>query len=93
MSGSFYLFLTFLVILGVVIALTCGIGFLLYWLLPNVELGMALLAGTAMLGLALYLFLQLLRSFHDYRLAELHEELEDQVALTVPPRAKRNRRR
>jgi hypothetical protein len=94
MGGLLFLLLVFLLFLGVVIALGSGVGLLLHWLLPDVELGIALLVGTAMSGLALHMFILLFRSVQEFRFAEaINEWEEEEVPIEVPQRGKRNRRR
>lgn len=46
MSGVFLLLLAFLLTLGTLIALGGGFGYLLHWLLPDLELEMALRVGV-----------------------------------------------
>ena len=94
MSGIFLLLLAFLLILGLVIGLGIGVGSLLHWLFPDIELGMAILVGTAMLGLVLYLFVQIFHALHKSQLAQMREEWEEQgiVEIVTTPPSKRKRR-
>lgn len=52
--------------MGLVVALGLGVGQFVLRLLPSIELGMATLPATVMSGIAIHLFVGLVRAFTDF---------------------------
>jgi hypothetical protein len=83
---------------GLLIVTGVGLGFLLHFLLPPVDLGMAILIGVVSAGFSFHLFLQFmetLSTFHDAHCDEHHEVELPEVFVTPPAlrsRARRGRR-
>ncbi len=90
-----FLLVSFLAILGAVIAVGLGVGGLVHWLIPEIDLGMAILIGTVMSGFAIHVFVRLVRSFTQFEAALLnaYEEDDDPSEATVLPRQSKRRRR
>ncbi len=87
--GTFFFYLLFNVLL---IALGIGIGFLLHWILPAVEIGMSILIGVVASGISLHFWIRMNSYLGDYVEEELF--LEELSEITPPPpRRKRQRRK
>lgn len=87
--GTFFFYLLFNVLL---IALGTGIGFLLHWILPAVEIGMSILIGVVASGISLHFWIRTYTYLEDYAQKEpFIEELSD--ITPPPPRRKRQRRK
>ena len=87
--GLLFFYLLFNVLL---IALGIGIGFLLHWILPAVEIGMSILIGVVASGISLHFGIRLNSFLGDYVEEELF--LEELSEITPPPpRQKRQRKK
>ena len=87
--GLLFFYLLFNVLL---IALGIGIGFLLHWILPAVEIGMGIMIGVFVSGISLHFWIRMYTYPEDYAQEELFiEELSD--ITPPPPRRKRQRRK
>lgn len=51
--------LLFLLVKGFLLGLGVGVGFLLHWLLPEIDLGMGILIGVVVTGMAIHFFARL----------------------------------
>ena len=87
--GLLFFYLLFNVLL---IALGTGIGFLLHWILPAVEIGMSILIGVVASGISLHFWIRMNSYLGDYAQEELFiDELSEMTP--PPPRRKRQRRK
>ena len=86
--GMLFLYLLFNTLL---IALGIGIGFLLHWILPAVEIGMSILIGVVASGISLHFGIQLNSFLGDYVEEELF--LEELSEITPPPPRQKHQRR
>jgi len=87
--GLLFFYLLFNVLL---IALGIGIGFLLHWILPAVEIGMGIMIGVFVSGISLHFWIRMYTYLEDYAQEELFiDELSD--ITPPPPRRKRQRRK
>jgi hypothetical protein len=94
MKMLFSMLILFLVILTVLLCVGSGIGFLLHWVLPSVDMGVAILIGVVTSGISIR-FISGLMS----RIPEEGYEIEDEdresgrIYLIEPPSLRRRRRR
>lgn len=85
--------LVFLIILALLLGFGIGIGFLLHWLIPAIELGIATLIGIVAIGMAFRSLSRLMSS-----LPEAGEDVEDgnrirEAVYLIEPDAFRRRRK
>ena len=79
--------------LALLLAGATGVGALLHWLLPGIELGTAVLIGVVALAVSTRFVLNLLGETQSVREALTDEELRELVeAVHHPPRRRRSRR-
>ena len=89
---SFLSLLFFYLLFNVLlIALGIGIGFLLHWILPAVEIGMSILIGVVASGISLHFGIQLNSFLGDYVEEELF--LEELSEITLPPPRQKHQRK
>ncbi len=86
--GLLFFYLLFNALL---IALGTGIGFLLHWILPAVEIGMGILIGVFVSGISIHLWIQMYSYLGDYAEEELF--LEELSEITPPPSRRKHQRR
>ena len=92
MAAIIPLTLIYLFIKLVVLSLGCSVGFLLHWLLPEVDLGTALLIGLVATGFTIDFVVRLSTAV---RASELNGNEEEPPILFAiqPPRTTRRRRK
>jgi hypothetical protein len=66
MGMTLLIVVLYLVILIVMVCLGIGIGFLLYWILPGVELGIGVLVGVVATGFCVDFVARILRSYSSF---------------------------
>ncbi len=89
---SFLSLLFFYLLFNVLlIALGIGIGFLLHWILPAVEIGMSILIGVVASGISLHFAVRLNNFLSDY--AEEALFMEEMSEITPPPPRQKHQRR
>ena len=87
--GLLFFYLLFNVLL---IALGIGIGFLLHWILPAVEIGMGIMIGVFVSGISIHFWIRMYSYLEDYAQEELF--IEELSEITPPsPRQKHQRRK
>jgi len=86
--GMLFLYLLFNVLL---IALGIGIGFLLHWILPAVEIGMGIMIGVFVSGISIHFWIRMYSYLDDYAEEELF--LEELSEITPPPPRQKHQRR
>lgn len=67
MRKLFVPFLLYLVIKIILLAIAGGVGFLLHWLIPSIDTGMALLIGLVLTGMTFHFFSRLLSTLQTYQ--------------------------
>ena len=87
--GMLFLYLLFNVLL---IALGIGIGFLLHWILPAVEIGMGIMIGVFVSGISIHFWIRMYIYLEDYAQEELFIEELSEIT-PPPPRQKRQRKK
>ncbi len=88
MKALFTVVLLFLIVLALVVAPGIGIGFLLYWILPAIELGTGILIGVVGTGFSLLFVARLLAAAEDE-----DETTVPEIVLTPVLRGHRGSRR
>jgi hypothetical protein len=93
MRSLFSFLLIYLIIKLVILGVGAAVGFLLHWLLPEVNLGTALLTGVVATGLSTHFFIRLMAVVQDFE-ADEHEERRPITLFAIePPRTPRRRRK
>ena len=87
--GLLFLYLLINVLL---IAIGIGIGFLLHWIVPAVEIGMSILIGVVASAISLHFWVRLFIHLEDYAEEELFFDQLSEIT-PPPPREKRQRRK
>ena len=88
---SFLSLLFFYLLFNVLlIALGIGIGFLLHWILPAVEIGMSILIGVFVSGISLHFWIRMYTYLDDYAQEELF--MEELSEITPPPPRQQRRK-
>jgi divalent metal cation (Fe/Co/Zn/Cd) transporter len=77
------LFIIYLLIKAVLLGIGIGIGFLLHWMLPVVDLGIGILIGVVATGIAVHFFTQLMASLNEFREQEIEQEIEKKTGRKV----------
>ena len=77
------LIIVYLFIKVVLFAIGVGIGFLLHWMLPTVDLGIGILIGVVATGIAVHFFKQLIASLDEFHEQEIKEEIEKKTGRKV----------
>jgi divalent metal cation (Fe/Co/Zn/Cd) transporter len=78
------LFIVYLLIKILFLGVGIGIGFLLHWMLPAVDLGMGILIGVVATGVAVHFFIRLWASlieFHEEEIKEIEQKTGRKVKL------------
>jgi hypothetical protein len=80
--------LMFLALFGIIclgiLALGAGLGFLLHWLLPAIDLGLGFLIGVVVTGFSIHFFSRLIIALYTYEPPKQEEE-EQFPEITVNP--------
>lgn len=92
MKAFLILFIFYLLVNAFMIALGIGIGFVLHWILPAVEIGVSILVGVVASGISLYFAIRIYNYLGDYADESLFIEHLTEIA-PLPPRQKRQRRK
>lgn len=94
MRDLFVPFLLYLAIKIVLLAIAGVVGFLLRWLVPSIDVGMALLLGLLLTGMTFHFFSRLISSLQTYQVDdELFEpDLSTPPMMIIPPPAPRRGR-
>ncbi len=92
MKSIIAMFFFYLLINALLIALGIGIGFLLHWILPAVEIGMSILIGVVASGISLHFGIRLNSFLGEYVEDALFIEELSEIT-SAPPRQKRQRRK
>ncbi len=93
MSGIIFVSTVYLIINVALLGLGCAVGFLLHWLLPEVDLGIGVLIGVVATGFTIHFFSRIMVSMKAY---ELDEDLDPRPITLFelePPRPSRRRRK
>ena len=77
------LFIVYLLIKAVLFGIGIGIGFLLHWMLPTVDLGLGILIGVVATGISFHFFTQLVNSLNEFHEQELEQEIEKKTGKKV----------
>ena len=93
MKAFFLLLIFYLLINVLMIALGIGIGFVLHWILPAVEIGVSILIGVVASGISLYFAIRIYNYLGDYADEVLFLEDLEEIAPPPPPRPKRQQRK
>ncbi len=95
LSSLTFVFVIYTVIELVLLGLGCAVGFLLHWVLPEVDLGTALLIGLVATGFTIYFFARLSATLKAYEVNEDENEEGPPITLFAiqPPRTTRRRRK
>jgi uncharacterized BrkB/YihY/UPF0761 family membrane protein len=72
----------------VIVCLGTGIGFLLHWIMPTVELGIGILIGVVVTGFCLDLVARIISSYHSFV-----EDDEIDQTIVMPGRSRRSSKR
>ena len=91
MKSFFGMFFFYLLINVLLIALGIGVGFLLHWILPAIEIGMSILIGVVVSGISLHFWIRLNSYLGDY--AEEALFIEELSEITPPPPRRKHQRR
>jgi divalent metal cation (Fe/Co/Zn/Cd) transporter len=84
----------FLLILSVLLCFGLGLGFLLHWVLPTIELGIATLIGIIAIGISIRFISGLMPSMPDEgQEDEEANQISEKIYLIEPPRMRRPRKR
>jgi NhaP-type Na+/H+ or K+/H+ antiporter len=96
MWGWLSLFITYLVIETLLLGMGVVVGFLLHWLWPAVDLGIAILIGVVATGFSAHFYGRLMSSMEEKQLIdELDQEIISRAptyVMPLPPKGKRRRR-
>ena len=88
------LVLIYLVIKLALLALSVGVGFLLHWLMPSVELGMGILIGVIATACSVHFFIRLMTAVSETEDGEVVLSAEPDFSLAhMPMRLRRKRKR
>ena len=88
---SFLSLLFFYLLFNVLlIALGIGIGFLLHWILPAVEIGMGIMIGVFVSGISIHFWIRMYIYLEDYAEEALFAEEMSEI---TPPRQKHQRQK
>ena len=94
MKMLFSMLILFLVILTVLLCVGIGIGFLLHWIMPSVDLGVAILIGVVTSGISIRFISGLMSTIpEDGDEIEDEERVSGRIYLIEPPSLRRRRRR
>ncbi len=91
MRSFFGMFFFYLLINVLLIALGIGVGFILHWILPAIEIGLSILIGVIASGISLYFGIRLNNFLADY--AEEALFIEEMSEVTPPPPRQKHQRR
>jgi hypothetical protein len=74
-SVALGIIIVYLLIKIILLAVGVGIGFLLHWMLPAVDLGIGILIGVVATAIAVHYFMQLMASLNEFHEQELAQEI------------------
>ncbi len=93
MKAILALLLAYILISSGLIALGVGVGSLLHWMLPAVDLGTGILIAVVVTGLSIHYILRLLRFSELFELPRYDHDDDTLPVLVYPPAPPRSRRK
>ena len=83
----------YLAIKGLLLAVGIGIGFLLHWLIPAIELGMGVLIGVVATGISVYFFARMMNTPEVISDEGIDAELPPRITYLIDPMPAPRRRK